>query len=250
MDSDATTAAPLARIERRITELKIADSYAIKSAVEAISANDTLGQIKKLAKDLESAKRAELEPAKMEERRIRENFRTAESTLERAEAVVKRALGQFQAEERRRIDEERRLREEAARKEQARLREQAEKERQEAEARAAKLIEQGKADRAAALLANAEANAAAKEQTADLLPATVVVDEPTALRGFQSSTKWICSVEDPRAFLAWAAAQEHIDVATLVDFRTSGLNHIAAMYQDRLLVPGTKIRAEIASSRR
>lgn len=234
-ETNAGEAYQVEALRQRITDLSIVPDYKIDSAPEAVAANDQLGAIKKIGKDVEAAKRAELAPIAQQEKEIREKFRPLEALLEQAERTVKGALLGFQRAEQQRLADEQRARAAAAAAEQARLQEQARREREAAEAKAAKLREQGKDERAEAVLAVAEQNAAAKEQVAAVLPAaTAVSTEPTKLAGLSVGTVWTGEVVNLRAAVLALAADETVDLGAILSIKPAGINALAKVYKDKL----------------
>lgn len=237
-------------LELRITELKIHDDYKVTTSDDAIAANLTLGSVKMLARDVELAKRVELDPLAVQVAAVREKFRPAEQLLEHAEAVVKRALIDFQAEERRLIAVAQAEQREQIAREQAKLRREAEDARLRAEQRAAELRAAGHAEKAAAAIETAELRAGAKEIQADLLPAAAPAPQPTRLAGFSSTSRWTGEVTDARLFVNWITAHPEVDVAGLVSFKAAGLARIATLYKDKARIPGFKAIEETSAASR
>lgn len=237
--------------ELRITELAIHDDYKVTVAPEALAANETLRTIKTIAKEVETAKRAELDPLAEEVKEVRDKFRPAETLLQHAEGVVKNALLGFQNAERRRIAEEDAKRAALVAAEQAKLRQQAEDDRQRAAAKAAQLIAAGQDQKAAAIVEAANLRADSKEEVASLLPAAVPTARPTALAGFSSRDTWTGEVTNARQFLAWLLTDMQAPLLDgLVSFKPVALNRIATMYKDGAKIPGFRANKEQTAAAR
>lgn len=234
-EKDAGESYAIETFRQRITALSIVPDYTIASTDEALHANDQLGSIKTIGKDLAALKKAELAPLAQAEAEIREKFRPLESLLTQAEVAVKNALLAFQRAEAKRLEDERRAQQAAAAAEAARLNEQARRERERAEAKAAELAAAGKAEKAEAVLATAATSALAKEQVAAMLPAAAApVAAPTKLTGLSTGTVWKGGVENVRKALAALAADESLDLSELVTLKQSGIDRLAALYKERL----------------
>lgn len=241
----------LIELELRVTELAIHDDYKVASAPEAVAANDTLGTIKMLGKEVEVAKRSELDPLNNQVKAIRDKFRPAESMLERAEAVVKHALVTFQNDERKRLAEAEAKRAAQVAVEQARLRQQAEDERRRASAKAAQLLLAGQDQKAAAVMEAANLRADSKEEVAALLPAAMPTARPTALAGFSSRDLWTGEVTHTRQFLTWLLSDMlMIDLDSLISFKPIALNRLATMYKEGAKIPGFKANKEQTAAAR
>jgi hypothetical protein len=242
-EADAGVRYSLDVIRQRITDLSIVPDYKITAPEEAVSANQQLGDIKRIAKDVAQLKKDELAPLAQQEADIRDKFRPLEAMLLSAETTVKQALVAFQRAEADRIAAAQRAAQAAAAAEAARLAEAARREREKAEEKAAALREQGKDEKAQAVVEQAAVSAAAKEQLAAVMPASAAVaPAATALTGLSVSTVWKGEVTDLRRALAAMAADESLDLSVLVSVSKSGIDRLAALYKDKLVTkyPGLR----------
>lgn len=179
--------------------LDVAQAYVIDSPEMAAAAAEELGSIKGKAKQLEELRMSMTRPLDEAKRRIMDLFRGPQLKLAAAEETIKKAIGVYQAEERRKAEEARGAAEEIARMERERL---------EAEARAA-----AEAAKAAAAAGDEEAAAAAHVQATVLAAeaevvqhlAPAVVEQPVKLAGVSTRTDWDFEITDeaaiPREFL-------------------------------------------------
>ena len=106
--------------------LQIADMYEVSSQEDYLFANDQLGDVKKQAKTLDDRRKAITKPLDEAKKQVMDLFRPALDLLSSAEGIWKRKMLAWDNEQdRKRREEEARLRE-IARKEQERLRRLAE----------------------------------------------------------------------------------------------------------------------------
>lgn len=220
MDIDLTPEAKAAAADAQ-TMLSAARDFRVTTAAEYTSAGDELKRIKAKAKELETQRVGMTRPLDETKKRIMDWFREPLAFLEDAERAIKRAIGDYDAEQRRLRQEAERAAAEAARKERERMEAEAAKaeqaarekrEREEAKARA--LEEQGRAAEAEAKRKAAEEaeaarmrEAEAKRAAAASMPVAPVVHmEAPKIAGVSSRQVWKFEITDaallPREYLA------------------------------------------------
>ena len=253
----------------------MAQTYQIDCAEMATAAAMDLGDIKRKMAALEKSRKAMKEPILAAGRAVEEFFKGPMSFLEKAEAILKRQLADWDTKQRRLADANRKAAEEAAASERARLRAEAEAtraaaiaaERKAAEEMAAmqaeadaKMLEAMQANDAAAMArvseeaaenerkqAAQEAEAAAladqvraAEAAAMLITAPVVVIEKTA--GIQYRDKWVAEVTDKGKLIAACVAGTAPIGLLLID--ETMLRKMAEAQKGELRLPGVEVRSE------
>lgn len=179
--------------------LDVAQAYVIDSPEMAAAAADELGSIKAKAKQLDDLRMSMTRPLDEAKKRIMDLFRGPQLKLAAAEETIKKAIGVYQTEERRKAEELRKAAEEVARKERERLAEEARQAAEAAKAAAAA----GDEEAAAQASMQAAVLAAEAEVVEHLAPA--VVEAPVKLAGVSTRTDWDFEITDeaaiPREFL-------------------------------------------------
>jgi hypothetical protein len=209
---------------------------------EAEAANEALGKVKTLAKQIAAAKDAERRPLNDRLKAISAQYEPAEKLLNEAETTLKFALSDFRNAETKRLAEQKRLADEAAAKERAKLEEAARLDRERAQAKAQALIDAGKPERADAILAQAESSAAAKESVAAMVAAP---SKPTAAPVFKGASfrkVWKGRVVSLEKFLAFLAQSDVYKAEEFVDVNQTALNRVATSLHERMgrAIPGTE----------
>jgi len=201
--------------------LAAAINYQVKTVVEYESAAEELKSLSGRAKRLEEQRKELKAPALESAKRIDDFFREPQKFIEDAKTAIKKALGKFDAEQRRLREEAERQAAEEARKERERLQAAAakaeaaaRKKREADEARAAKLEAQGRAAEAEQKRSQAAEReeqrlqeAEAQRIAAESMPAAPVVHiESPQVKGLSSREVWKFELKDesqlPREFLA------------------------------------------------
>ncbi len=223
-----------------VQALSIEKDYKVVTADAALSANEALGMIKTLEKQLEASRKAEVEPLNEQIRTINAKYTDPRDLLFNAERVIKGALIVFRDVEHKQLEDKRRIEAEAATKERGRLEEQARKQREKAAAEAAKLEAKGQSERAQAALALGELQAGATEHVAQLVTAPVSTAAPTKLAGSSFRQVWYGKVTDPKTFLL-ALLSSPYNLSEVVAFKDAGLKKLAGTLQDKMdkVLPGS-----------
>lgn len=201
-----------AEVEAANAMLAAAQSCKVTNAAEYEAAGAELKRIKSKANDLEARRLAMTRPLDEAKSRIMEFFKAPKQYLADAESSIKRAIGAYDAEQRRLQQEAEKAAAEAARKERERMEaeaakaEQAAREKREREeAKARELEAKGRAAEAeakrkaaeeaeAARLREAEAKRAA---AASMPTAPVVHFEQPKVAGVSSRQVWKFEIVDP-----------------------------------------------------
>jgi uncharacterized membrane protein YqiK len=188
---------------------------------------------------MDVSKDLEIRPLNNQIKAIREKYREAEDLIQAAEATLKASLLEFRNAENRRLEQQRRIEQEAAAKERARLEEEARKIRERAEAEAAKLTAQGRDAKAEAVLSVAESRAQATESVAQMVAAPTKPAETTALTGMSVRETWKAKVTDMPTFLKSIAASPY-DIEDVVQVKPAGLDRLAKTLKDKMekVLPG------------
>ena len=186
-------------------------TYSIQNAAAYTAAGEELTRIKGLKKAIEAARVRITKPLNDALRATNDLFRQPAARLTSAETAIKRAMVDYDEEQRRRAAEEQRKLEEAARKEREKL-----------EARAAKAEASGKLTKAEDLAMQAA-----------MVHAPVVQADAPKVSGISTRMLWKFDIEDeaaiPREFL-------------MVDTKKIG-RVVAAMREDAK-IPGVRVYAE------
>lgn len=196
--------------------LDFIESFVIDSPETYGLASDELKTIKARANKLEEQRTGLTGPLNKVIKGINDLFRGPAGMLEQAEAVLKRKMLAYSAEQERIAAEERRRAEEAARVERMRLEaEAAERQRVADEAAAAAAAAAAKGDQVAAETAAAEAQRAAAEAQTVAATAQMVVAAPVALApvkaaGISTSTTVDFEVQDLHALVKHVAAHPEL----------------------------------------
>lgn len=202
----------LAEAEAAEKALAHAQQYAVTTAAQYESAGGELRELAGRAKKLEAMRKDLKAPALEQCRRIDEFFKGPQDFVADAIKAIKKALGTYDAEQRRLREEAERKAAEAARKE--RERQAAEAAKAEAAARAKraaeeekarKLEEQGRIAEAEAKRAAAEEREAARlreaeaqRQAAAMLPPAPVIHAPKPeVKGISTRETWTFEIIDP-----------------------------------------------------
>lgn len=276
--------AEIQRVARPSGAVALAHAYEIDSNEVAQLANGELQSVKVRLTQLKTAKEGFVAPA----RQILENaanvFNAAIEDCTAAEGIYKAKLLEWQEKERRRVEEENRQREEAARiarqkaeQEAAAARARAEQEAAEARRKAAeaeqarlKAVSEGNAKAAAtaaaaaakaqeqaqAALENGEAKATAAAMGAAALETAAPAAAPTKLAGFSTRDNWKAELadgfSDDRAKLAILNAiviDKRTDLLGLVLIDTKAINKLSTALKKAMNVPGYQaVNKPIASS--
>ena len=177
--SDVTDPRALALASEAESTLTLAKEYVIDGPEMYGLAADELKSIKAKAKDLDEMRKSMTRPLDDAKKRIMDFFNKPLSFLTEAESLIKRSMLTYDREqERKRQEEEARLRE-LARQEQERLR-------KEAEEKAAALIAEGKAEEAAEI-----------KQDVPVVPLPTVRTEQPKVAGISRRQVWKARVIDP-----------------------------------------------------
>lgn len=219
MDIDLTPEAHAAAADAR-TLLAAARDFRVTTNAEYTAAGEELKRIKAKAKELEAQRVGMTKPLDETKKRIMDWFRDPLQFLADAESSIKRAIGSYEAEQRRLQQEAEKAAAEAARKERERMEaeaakaEQAAREKREKEEVKARALEaQGRAAEAEAKRKAAEEaealrmrEADAKRAAAASMPAAPVVHfEQPKVAGVSSRKAWKFEIVDaeqlPREFL-------------------------------------------------
>ncbi len=223
---------PIEALKARITDLAINPDYRIKTADEASAVAAQMKSIHQLAKDVEAAKQAELEPLKVLVDQVREKWKPIETMAVQLKTTANQCLGDWQVREQRRIAMERAEAEAKAAKERAAAEAAARKAREDAERKAAEQAAKGNAEKAEAILHAAEQKAMATEVAASLIAPAPVAEQK--LDGVRVVETWEPAVVDLRRALTSLLADEFCDISAIVDVKKAGLNKLAATYKDKL----------------
>lgn len=170
---------------------------------------------------LETERRGMVDPLNDVVKKINALYKPVTDMLQRAESIVKQAIGAYQQQEQRRIAAEHAAAEEAARKERARLAQQA-----------ARLEEKGKTEQAQAKLEQAASTVAAVPQS-----------EPAKVAGMTTRKVWKAEVTDP--VLVCKLIADGVLPPTLVDFRAAELNRVASTWQNTREFAGLRIYSDV-----
>lgn len=253
MDIDLTPEAKAAAADAE-TMLSTARAFAVTTAAQYTAAGEELKRIKAKAKELEAQRVGMTRPLDETKKRIMDWFRDPLQYLADAESSIKRAIGAYDAEQRRLQQEAEKAAAEAARKERERMEaeaaraEQAAREKREREeAKARELEAKGRAAEAeakrkaaeeaeAARLREAEAKRAA---AASMPTAPVVHFEQPKVAGVSSRQVWKFEIADaaqlPREYL-------------IPDEKAIGA--VVRALGERASIPGVRVYADtIISSR-
>lgn len=232
-----------------------AQAYVIDCPELAEAAADDLGSIKARIKALTDERMAMTRPLDESKKRIMDLFRRPLELLEQAEGCYKRAIGDWQAKERARLEAERKAQEEAARKarealeaqqreEQARLQAEADEAAQKAREAAAA----GDDDAAAAAAAQAAVKAAEAAVAQDIAHqevmaleamTTAVKAEPAKLSGISTREEWKAEVVDLLSLVkAVAAGEASIE---LIEANTKEINKRAKALKGEFRAAGVRV---------
>lgn len=253
MDINLTPAATAAAAEAQ-TILAVARDFKVTTTAEYSTAGEQLKQIKALATKLNDERLEMTRPLDTTKKLIMDRFREPLAFLEDAERQIKRAIGDYDAEQRRLRQEAEKAAAEAARKERERMQAEAAKaeqaareKREKEEAKARELEAKGRAAEAEAkrqAAAEAEAQrlreAEATRAAAESIPAAPVVHiEQPKLAGVSSRQVWKFEIADadqiPRQYL-------------VPDEKAIGA--VVRALGERANIPGVRVYAEtIISSR-
>lgn len=199
--------------------ITVTDQASLEAAATYLRENKTE------QKRLDDQRRGMVDPLNGVVKQINALFKPVIETLEQAERIVKGAVSNYQVAEQRRIAQENAAREEAARKERERL-----------ERQAARALEQGKAEKAEALQVQAATTVA------------VTAEAPAKVAGLGMRMAWAAEVTDIRE-VCRQVADGHIP-PTVIDFKQSELNRLAASFQNSREFPGLRITQKpVVSSR-
>jgi hypothetical protein len=261
VSAQAFTSAHEIDAQRRLTE---AQAYHIDCPELAEAAAEDLGAIKAKIKELDEQRKSMTRPLDESKKRIMDLFAKPLAVLEAAEQAYKKAIGQWQEAERKRLAEERRLQEEATRKAQEALaaQQKAEQERLQVEAeeaaRKAKEAaasgdeEAAAAAQVAATMKSAElavAQEVGQQEVAALgamVPAASAV--PEKLAGISTSTNFKAEVTDLMA-LVKAVAEGKASIE-LLEPNTKVINQRAKALKLEFVVPGIRVYADQVISAR
>lgn len=230
---ETTTHYAIGAFMARITGLQIVPNYEIKTAEEYAAVNAQMQELHQIARDVERARKAELEPLKALVDEVRSRYLPVEDMCAEFKQAAQLALSRYARLEADRIASERA---EADRKHalaRAAAEQKAREERAAAAAKALELAEAGKTERAEAVLAAAEQKATLRIEAAQLTAHPLPV--ATKLEGSRSTERWtVGPVKDMRAALRSLVADESVDLSELVSFKQAGLNKLAAVFKDNL----------------
>lgn len=232
----------------RITNLTIQPDYKIKSPEEAQAVSAQLKDIHQLGKDIEAAKKAELEPIAAAEKAVREKWKPVEVMAVNLKSAATGCLGDWQEREQRRIALERAEAERKAAAERAQAEALARKAREEAQRKAEEAAAKGQIEKAEAILHGAEQKAQAHEMAAAM--AAPVAVTATKLEGVRTVETWTPKVDNLRQALTSLLADEFVDLSSLIDIKAAGLNKLASQYKDNLpkKYPGLSVQKQIKTA--
>lgn len=207
---------------------KFTPDFTVKTVADAQITVADLTVIKTAYSKVDEARKSFTRPLDDLKKRFMDLFRPAETELKNAEAIAKRALLDYQAEERRKAEEaERKARAEAeaARKaEEERLRQEQEAAELAGDMRKAEELEQEKA---------------AIESMPEVVPP--VVDAPK-IQGVSTSKLWKGRVTNMSALLKHIVDSGNFE--NLVEVNQSALNQLAKSTKGTLNIPGVEFYAE------
>lgn len=278
------TPALAADLAHESSALEEAKAYVIDSPEMAQAANTALQDVKRRLKVVDEWYERFTAPLRQLQTTATEFFGPPRVSLKAAEAHLKNALQDWQGKEQRRIADERRVQEEAARKARDEANRKAAAERARAEAAAAearrKAAEATAREVAALAEGNARGAAAAAAARARLeeeerqklaegerkanelqlaasatMPATPV-SEPTKLAGFSSRENYVAELADGKTedeaklLIVQAVAAGRTDLAALLSLDMKSANRLAKAIKTNFNVPGLKaVNKPVAASR-
>ena len=242
------TPAVMAEVEAAEQALEDAKTFVVTTIPEYEQAGEELKKLSARGKQLEQMRKNLKAPALEQCRRIDEFFKAPQQFVEDAKRAIKKALGAYDAEQKRKREEAERKAAEAARKERERLEreaakaeEAARKKRAADEARARQLEEEGRAaeaeakrkvavEREEAKLRDAEAK---REAAAHVPTAPVIQPEQPQVKGISTRQVWQFEITDIRQL-----PPEYLKADE------KAIGGVVRALKDRTNIPGVRVYAE------
>lgn len=266
-NQEQATTDRLPALLRDIQALDITADYAIKSAIEADFAANSLRHVNGLLKRVDLVRSSDLAGPLKVVADIRDKYREPEGLLEKAKASLRRAIGAWtdkvlEADRLARIAQETRLateRAQVAAEEAAKAgkaREAAEQARTLADvalAAGAKATAAKWSEKAAGLDERAQIiDAGAQDAINAVDLAAPQIEAAQKFDGVSSSVSYVAEVRDLRAFMTACVADPHLDLDSLFAVKPAGLRALAKAYKMGLALkyPGSVAKPERTVSAR
>lgn len=210
--------------------LKMAQSFTIDSPAMYDAAAEDLRSVKTKAKQLDEQRKVITVPLDNAKKAVMDLFRKPLEYLETAENVLKRAMLDYQREEKRKADERHRIAEDAARKERERLQ-------AEAAAKAAEALKLAASGHDSAA-EEAQAEALSIQAVATVVTAPPVESSTPKVSGISTTTSWKARVVDKQALIKHIA--EHPECLDWVDVKMTPINQMAKALKANMRIPGVE----------
>lgn len=225
------------RVDRETLDLlATAESFAIVNDIQYGQSGELLKSIKAKQNELHSLRLSVTRPMDEAKARVMGLFKPAGERLSKAEETIKRAMLTFAREQERRRREEQARRDEAARAQQAKLDAQAERERERLQKLADANRERGKPKRAEHL------DERAAQIQAPIVTAPEVEIAPPKAEGITVRTTWRAEVTD--LFALVKAVADGTQQLALIEPNMAALHAAARELKDGLAIPGVQAVAE------
>lgn len=199
-------------------KMEIVSDFAVTTVEEAELAGEELRSIKAMIKSLDDKRKAITRPLDAAKTATMDLFREPLAVLERAQEVIRTAIGKFQAEQAR-----------LAREAQIRADAEAAEARKKIEEEAKAAAEAGQPELAATLT-----------DAASLMIGPVGAVVQTKVKGLGSRSTWKSRVTNVVAFIEYAIKSERADLLAMVSIDQSALNKYAVATKGAMKIPGVE----------